>query len=88
VHEGVQGGELSHHFRNQVVQFLAVAHAIDQFAVSIAHSGPVHAVHVLVVEIVAMQPPGILESFLEFIAGDHRKGPAFQIHGGIGQRLA
>ena len=76
VHEGVQGGQFAHHLRDHIVQFLAVRHPIHQRQVARADGVPVHAVHVAVVEIIALQPPRIHEDAAKIRARIGGEGPA------------
>ena len=75
-----------------IVQFFAVGDAVDQRKVAVADFGPVHAVHVAVVEIVALEAPGVEEHAAEFGAGVGENRPAghidfgFAVGLGIGKR--
>ena len=55
----VQRRELAHHLRDHIVQFFAIRHAIHQWQIAIANPRPIQSMHIAVVEIIALQPPGI-----------------------------
>ncbi len=77
--EGVQRGELADHLRDNVVQFVAVGDAIDEGQIAVAHGGPIDALHVAVVEVVALQPPGIEKEAAELFARIGGEGPVREI---------
>ena len=75
----VQQAQLAHHLRHDLGQLAALGDAFHQRRVLGAHRGPVHAVHVLVVEEVALHAPGVIEHLAPFglgIDGDLPVGPA------------
>ena len=57
--KSMQRGKLADHLRDHIVKLVAVGHAIHQRQVAVAHRRPIHAMHVAVVEVVALQPPCI-----------------------------
>ncbi len=58
---GVGGVQLRDEFPEHVVDVPARHGVLEQLAVALAHLVPVHAVHARVVEIVALQPPRVVE---------------------------
>ena len=79
--------EFADHLRNDVVEFGAIGDAIDEGEIAIARGGPVDALHVLVVEIVALKTPGIEEDAAIFVAGIGGEGPVGEIDFGFGHGL-
>ena len=59
LNENVQRGKFTHHLREQIVEFFTVGDAIHQGQITVADFGPVRAVHVAVIEVVALHAPGI-----------------------------
>ncbi len=60
-------------------------HPVEQLAIFVAHGLPVDAVHIAVVEVIAMQTPGVGELLFEFVGRNDGKRPVVEIHDGIGQ---
>ena len=85
--EGVERRKFTHHAGDEGAQFVAVPHAPQQLAVFLPHQLPIDAVHVGVVEIVAVEPPGIGEGFTEFIGWNDGEGPVGQGDAGVGKNL-
>src|SRR5215204_2457765 len=59
--EQVRGAELAQHFPDHFIKVFAARAAIKQLCVFDAHRQPVHATHLLVIKIVAVEPPGVVE---------------------------
>ena len=85
--EGVERGELADHLRDDVVQLAAIGDAIDEGQIAVAHGGPINALHVAVVEVVALQPPGIEKEAADTLAGVGGEGPVREIDLGLGHGL-
>src|SRR5262245_7776490 len=85
--ESVKCRQLSHQLSDDIVQLLAVSDAIYQGKIFLAHGNPIDAMHLSVIEIVALQPPGVDEQFTKLIAWFERETPFAQIHASICQRL-
>ena len=75
VDEDVQRRQLAHHLREDVGQLAAFGDAIDQRGVLGPDGGPVHAVHLAVVEVVALEAPRLGEHLPPLVARD-RAGTA------------
>ena len=67
-HEDVQRRQLAHHLRQHVGQLGAIGDAIHQRRVLRAHGRPVHAVHLSVVEVVALEAPAFGEHLPPLVA--------------------
>src|SRR5215471_14709540 len=59
--ESVKSRQLSHQLSYDIVQLLAVGDPIYQGEIFLAHGYPIDAMHLSVIEIVALQPPGVDE---------------------------
>ncbi len=68
VDEDVERGQLAHHLAEEVRQLGAVRDPGDERSVLLQHRGPVHAVHVAVVEVVALEPPRLDEHLMPLLA--------------------
>ena len=60
-HEGVKHGEFADHLGDHEIQLIAACDTVHQRKVAVAHGNPVDAVHVAVVEEVALEAPRIDE---------------------------
>ena len=83
--EGVESGELADHLRDDIVELVAVGDAIDERQIALAHGDPVDALHVAVVEVVALQPPGIEEEAVELLARSGMEGPVGEVEFGFAE---
>jgi len=79
----VEGGQLADHLPQQVAQLRAVGDPGGQRLVLLAHRRPVQVVHVGVIEVVALEAPGLDEHLPELLAGVKGEGPVRQIHLGL-----
>ena len=68
VDEDVQRRQLAHHLGQDVGELGAIGDAIHQRRVLRAHGRPVHAVHLAVVEVVALEAPGFGEHLTPLVA--------------------
>ena len=69
------------HLRQDVAEFRAVGHPIDQRLVLLPHRGPVEAMHAAVVEVVALEAPGFGEHLPPLEARIEAERPVLQRHG-------
>src|ERR1700756_1961531 len=74
--EDVQRGKLADHLSDDIIQLIAIRHAIDEREIAVADGFPVESVRVAVVEVVALEAPGVEEQFVEFGLGTGRETPA------------
>src|SRR5262245_17642864 len=74
--ESVKSRQLSHHLSYDIVQLLAVGDPIYQGKIFLAHANPIDAMHLSVIEIVALHPPGVDEQFTKLIAWFEQIGRA------------
>ena len=89
-HEDVQRGQFAHHLRQDVGQLRAIGDAIDERQVLRLHRRPVHAVHVAVVEVVALEPPRLGEHLPPLVARIEPERPVAERHlalRGVGRRF-
>src|SRR5262245_53930474 len=85
--EGVKSRQLSHQLSYDIVQLLAVGDPIYPWNIFLAHGNPIDSMHVSVIEIIALHPPGVDEQFTKLIAWFERETPFAQIHTSICQRF-
>src|SRR5215475_9772094 len=83
--ESVKRRQLSHQLSYDIVQLLAVGDSIYQGEIFLAHGDPIDTMHPSVIEIVALQPPGVDEQFTKLITWFKRETPFAQIHMGVCQ---
>src|SRR6185437_2722769 len=85
--ERMEGGKLAYHLRDHIVQLVAVRHAVDERQISVAHGNPVDALHVRIVIVVALEPPGIEKNAAVLGAGRRSPSPVRKIDFGLAQSL-
>ena len=71
--EDVQRRELGDHLRHQVRELVAIGDAVDERKVLVEHRLPVHTVHAGVVEVVALEPPGVDKELSPVLANIDRE---------------
>ena len=68
-----------------VVQLVAVGDAIDEREIAVAHGDPVDALHVAIVEIVALEAPCVEEDAAKLLARIGGDGPVREVDCGLWQ---
>ncbi len=66
---GVAGAQLALHFPDQIAEFAAGAHALDEGKIAGVDHAPIHFGHVLGPEVVALEPPCLPIHLLPFALG-------------------
>jgi hypothetical protein len=79
----VERGQLAHHPADQVGQLVAGGDAVHERQVLVQHGLPVDAVHAGVVEVIALQAPGVHEDLAPVLAHVDGKAPSRQVDAGI-----
>ena len=85
--EVVQGGEFSDHLGEDVGEVGARGDAVDERGVLGLDGGPVDAVHAAIVEVIAVQAPGLVVHLSPLIARAERELPAGEVDGGLAEVL-